>query len=202
MAHVFSSDFPMANGSSIVTSLETASQEAKSFSQVIDMFRSTTVNTLIGPGYNSIRSKMGLYQDALNKLSTISNNLKSNIIAAHNFLLNAMEGYSELNTADLPELNQSIEQSKRILAILKTEVPVYEKDPTTGNNVYVGTRTIGTPEQIRAYEELLAELTKLKGVLDRLEGNASAARGMISDSETDTNAFAGAVNGIAISVYK
>ncbi len=129
MAHVFSSDFPMANSSSIVTSLDTASQEAKSFSQVIDTFRATTVNTLIGPGYNSIRNKMGLYQDALNKLSTISNNLKSNIIAANNFLLNAMEGYSELDTADLPELNQRIEQSKRILAILKTEVPVYDTDP-------------------------------------------------------------------------
>ena len=201
MAHVFSSDFGAANGSSIITSLETAVEESTNFSQTIETFRTATTTTLVGPGYNSVRNKMGVYQTALSKVASISNNLKSNIITANNFFLNAMEGYDELNTADLPELDLRIKQSYRILAILKTEVTDYKTDKD-GKKVACGSHTIGSPQQISAYESLIKELEKLKEVLDKLEGNASAARGMISDSETDTLSLGTAIGDIAISVYK
>ena len=103
MAHIFSSDLINANNSTIVKSLAIASEETKSFSELISRFRNESQQTLIGPGYNSIRNKMSLYEDAFNKVSIICNNLRSNIIAANYSALNAMEGYEELNTDDLPE---------------------------------------------------------------------------------------------------
>ena len=197
MAHIFSSDLTNANNSSIVNLLEIASNETKSFSELIARFRDESQQTLIGPGYNSIRNKMNLYQDALNKVSIICNNLKSNILAANNSALNAMEGYEELNTADLPEIISLIEVSTSILNWLKTEVPDYDAN----GNPTGTTHTIGSPELIAAYEKLIEELEKLKGVLERLEPKLASAREMISDSENDSRTFANAVDGITVSQF-
>ena len=197
MAHIFSSDLINANNSTIVKSLAIASEETKSFSELISRFRNESQQTLIGPGYNSIRNKMSLYEDAFNKVSIICNNLRSNIIAANYSALNAMEGYEELNTDDLPEIISLIEVSTSILNWLKTEVPDYDsKGNPTGTS-----HTIGSPELIAAYERLIEELNKLKGVLERLGPKLDTARGMITNSENDSRTFANAVDGIAVSQF-
>ncbi len=197
MAHIFSSDLINANNSTIVKSLAIASEETKSFSELISRFRNESQQTLIGPGYNSIRNKMSLYEDAFNKVSIICNNLRSNIIAANYSALNAMEGYEELNTDDLPEIISLIEVSTSILNWLKTEVPDYDsKGNPTGTS-----HTIGSPELIAAYERLIEELNKLKGVLERLGPKLDTARGMITNSENDSRTFSNAVDGIAVSQF-
>lgn len=197
MAHIFSSDLINANNSTIVKSLAIASEETKSFSELISRFRNESQQTLIGPGYNSIRNKMSLYEDAFNKVSIICNNLRSNIIAANYSALNAMEGYEELNTDDLPEIISLIEVSTSILNWLKTEVPDYDsKGNPTGTK-----HTIGSPELIAAYERLIEELNKLKGVLERLGPKLDTARGMITNSENDSRTFSNAVDGIAVSQF-
>ena len=140
---------------------------------------------------------MSLYEDAFNKVSIICNNLRSNIIAANYSALNAMEGYEELNTDDLPEIISLIEVSTSILNWLKTEVPDYDsKGNPTGTS-----HTIGSPELIAAYERLIEELNKLKGVLERLGPKLDTARGMITNSENDSRTFSNAVDGIAVSQF-
>ncbi len=196
MAHIFSQDLINANNSDIVNKLEIACDETKSYSNLIATFRSESEATLIGPGYNSIRNKLSLYEDAFNKVSIICNNLKSNIMAANNYALNAMEGYTELNTDDLPEIINLINISRSILEWLKKEIPEYDDE---GN--YIGSHTIGSPELIASYERLIAELEKLKGVLERLQPKLNDARKMIIDSENDSTRFTNAVNRIVVSQY-
>ena len=190
--HAFSSDMTSANGSSMISSLETASSEAGSFGQVISSFRSETVNNLVGPGYDSIRNKMGLYQDALQKVTTISNNLISNLKAANNSGLNAMCGYSELNTADVPELTARLSTAERILEVLETVVY---------NEQTKSYETIGSESTIQAYRNIIAELRKLLRILSELPGKISSARAMINGSETDASSFASAVGNITVSTY-
>ena len=190
--HAFSSDMTSANGSSMISSLETASSEAGSFGQVISSFRSETVNNLVGPGYDSIRNKMGLYQDALQKVTTISNNLISNLKAANNSGLNAMCGYSELNTADVPELTSRLSTAERILEVLETVVY---------NEQTKSYETIGSESTIQAYRNIIAELRKLLRILSELPGKISSARAMINGSETDASSFASAVGNITVSTY-
>ena len=209
MAHVFSSDFGNVNSSSVVTSLDTAIEETTQFSNVIELFRTTTTKNLVGPGYNSVRNKMSLYQDSLSKVAQISTNLKSNILAANNFLLFAMKGYDELNTADLDEINQRIDRSRKLLAILNSEVYYYKKDEkgnyvhdSSGKRIIIGSSKVGSQSQIDAMDGLIRQLEELKEVLDKLEGNAASARGMLDASCSDSSALSTAVNGITASVYK
>ena len=176
----------------MISSLETASSEAGSFGQVISSFRSETVNNLVGPGYDSIRNKMGLYQDALQKVTTISNNLISNLKAANNSGLNAMCGYSELNTADVPELTARLSTAERILEVLETVVY---------NEQTKSYETIGSESTIQAYRNIIAELRKLLRILSELPGKISSARAMINGSETDASSFASAVGNITVSTY-
>lgn len=199
--HAFSSDMTSANGSSMMSSLDTAASEARTFKQVISGFRTQTTTTLVGQGYNAIRDKMGLYEDALEKLATIADTFKANIQAANNAGINAMQGYSELNTADVPELTERLHQANAILDILETVVDDYEYNYTTGEYEYVGSRTIGSPESIAAYKSIIAELTKLLKVLHELPGKMQSAWGILSATESDVGSFSSAVGGITATTY-
>ena len=197
MAHIFSSDLTMANGSDIIVSLDIAALDATRIKDNIEAFRTSTVNNLVGPGYDTIRNKMSLYQDGFNKISTICNNLRSNILAANNSALNAMQGYDELNTEDLPELNDRLEKIKKIISILETLVPDYDE-----NGKFLGTyHTLGSGESINMYKSLKTELEKLIKVLNELVPKLNAARAIIDGSESDSNNFVSAVDSVSSSVY-
>ena len=199
--HAFSSDMTQANGSTMLSSLETAASEARTFKQVISNFRTETTTNLVGQGFNAIRDKMGLYQDALEKLATIADTFKANLVAANNAGLNAMQGYAELNTADVPELTERLHQANAILAILKTEVDDYEYNYTTQQYEWVGRRTIGSPQSIAAYEGIVAELDKLLRVLHELPGKIGDAWSILSATESDVGSFSSAINGISATSY-
>ena len=199
--HAFSSDMTQANGSSMLSSLETAASEARTFKQVISNFRTETTTNLVGQGYNAIRDKMGLYQDALEKLATIADTFKANLVAANNAGLNAMQGYSELNTADEYELTERLHQANAILSILKTEVDDYEYNYTTQQYEWVGRRTIGSAQSIAAYEGIIRELDRLLRVLHELPGKIQSAWSILSATESDVGSFSSAVSGISATSY-
>ena len=197
MAHIFSSDLTMANGSEIVTSLDRAALDAQRIKNNIETFRTTTTSDLVGPGYDTIRNKMSLYQDGFNKITMICNNLRSNILAANNSALNAMQGYDELNTADLPELNDRLKKINQTIDILETLIPDYD---SKGN--FLGTyHTLGSASTIASYKRLRDEIEKLIKVLNELEPKLSAARGMLNGSETDSANLVSAVDSVTSSVY-
>ena len=197
MAHIFSSDLTMANGSEIVTSLDRAALDAQRIKNNIETFRTTTTSDLVGPGYDTIRNKMSLYQDGFNKIAMICNNLRSNILAANNSALNAMQGYDELNTADLPELNDRLKKINQTIDILETLIPDYD---SKGN--FLGTyHTLGSASTIASYKRLRDEIEKLIKVLNELEPKLSAARGMLNGSETDSANLVSAVDSVTSSVY-
>ena len=200
--HAFSSDMTQANGSSMLSSLETAASEARTFKQVISNFRTETTTNLVGQGYNAIRDKMGLYQDALEKLATIADTFKANLVAANNAGLNAMQGYSELNTADEYELTERLHQANAILSILESLVPVYEYSSTSGCYVATGEyRTVGSAESIAAYKNIIRELDRLLRVFHELPGKIQSAWSILSATEADVGSFSSAVSGISATSY-
>ena len=163
--HAFSSDMTQANGSTMLSSLETAASEARTFKQVISNFRTETTTNLVGQGFNAVRDKMGLYQDALEKLATIADTFKANLVAANNAGLNAMQGYAELNTDDVYELTERLHQANAILRILESLVPVYEYSSTSGCYVPTGEyRTVGSAGCWLVAESLLQTFFERKTV--------------------------------------
>ena len=197
MAHIFSNDLTMANASDIIISLDIAALDAKRIKDNIETFRTSTINSLVGPGYDTIRNKMSLYQDGFSKIVTICNNLRSNIIAANNSALNAMQGYDELNTEDLPELNERLDKIINTLSILETLVPDYDS-----KGKFLGTyHTLGSAESINMYKSLKTELEKLIKVLNELIPKLNDARAILDGSETDSNNLVSAVDSVSSSVY-
>ena len=138
---------------------------------------------------------MSLYQDALQKMSIICTNLESNLRAANNSGLNAMCGYSELDTKNSPEIRVRLNNTKTMLGILETKVKVKNSD---GKEV---SRTIGSDENIATYKKLVDELDKLIKALEELDGKIGEARGMLNSSETDSFNFSSTVSGISVSAY-
>ena len=190
--HAFSSDMTSGSNGKLISTLETASSEANTFSQVISLFRSTTVTSLVGPGYDSIRNKMGLYEDGLNIIKTISDNLISNIKAANNAGLNAMQGYGELNTENLVELTNRLNTSKQILQVLYAMLSSGELTDEEASSV---------ASSISSYESIIERLSKLIDILNKLPGRIRGARSMLNGSESDASNLCSKVSNINVSTY-
>ena len=190
--HAFSSDMTSGSNGKLISTLETASSEANTFSQVISLFRSTTVTSLVGPGYDSIRNKMGLYEDGLNIIKTISDNLISNIKAANNAGLNAMQGYGELNTENLGELTNRLNTSKQILQVLYAMLSSGELTDEEASSV---------ASSISSYESIIERLSKLIDILNKLPGRIRGARSMLNGSESDASNLCSKVSNINVSTY-
>ena len=190
--HAFSSDMTSGSNGKLISTLETASSEANTFSQVISLFRSTTVTSLVGPGYDSIRNKMGLYEDGLNIIKTISDNLISNIKAANNAGLNAMQGYGELNTENLGELTNRLNTSKQILQVLYSMLSSGELTDEEASSV---------ASSISSYESIIERLSKLIDILNKLPGRIRGARSMLNGSESDASNLCSKVSNINVSTY-
>ena len=190
--HAFSSDMTSGSNGKLISTLETASSEANTFSQVISLFRSTTVTSLVGPGYDSIRNKMGLYEDGLNIIKTIGDNLISNIKAANNAGLNAMQGYGELNTENLVELTNRLNTSKQILQVLYAMLSSGELTDEEASSV---------ASSISSYESIIERLSKLIDILNKLPGRIRGARSMLNGSESDASNLCSKVSNINVSTY-
>ncbi len=196
MTKVLSSDLTQANSSNVITLLTQTAEDSNKLLNRLSMFVHSSKSICVGGGYDAVRAKLLLYYDALSKQSKICVNLSNNVVSANNFMLNYMDGYSELDNSKLPEIDQSITEADRTLTWLKELVYDYEYDEK-GEIKSVSSHTRGDQSLINSWSGVLDELKKLREKLEGLEYADSSAFGIISDVEMDTINFISATNGIS-----
>ena len=196
MTKVLSGDLSSMNSSAVITLLKDTAEDSNKVLNRISTFINNSKTVCKGGGYDAVRAKMSLYLDALRKQSKICVNLSNNVVCANNSMLNYMEGYTELDNAKLPEINNSINEADRTISWLREIVYDYEYD-NKGQIISVNSHTRGDQSLINSWVGVLTELKKIREKLENLESADSSAYSSIADAEVDTINFINATNGIS-----
>ena len=196
MTKVLSGDLSSMNSSAVITLLKDTAEDSNKVLNRISTFINNSKTVCKGGGYDAVRAKMSLYLDALRKQSKICVNLSNNVVCANNSMFNYMEGYTELDNAKLPEINNSINEADRTISWLREIVYDYEYD-NKGQIISVNSHTRGDQSLINSWVSVLTELKKLREKLENLESADSSAYSSIADTEVDTINFINATNGIS-----
>ena len=104
MTKVVASDLVAVQSSSLFGNISKVGSLSSSMDGSISKFRSESPSTLKGDGYDMVRTKMSIYEDAYNKQAKLCEILANNIQAANNSMLNYMEDYSVLDDSLVPEI--------------------------------------------------------------------------------------------------
>lgn len=104
MSVVYSDELVLANSSNMLKKTEDLIDISNQLNDKLEMFISDLGNHLSGDIYTAVYSKFSVFLDAIKKQNKIYTNLKSNIIAANNMMLNYMEGYEKIDDTDKEEI--------------------------------------------------------------------------------------------------
>ncbi len=160
MAIVIASDLGAANSNNM-SNIESVISMASSLSNQISTFNSESKSTLMGGGYDAVRTKLELYKNAAEAMKTIGTNLMSNIKNANNSMLNYMEGYAELDDSKIGEITTRLNQISGYISYLKNA-------SSTGTST--GTSTTDYSSLISYWEGIYTELSHYKELLEGLAG--------------------------------
>ena len=202
MTKIILNDLVNANNSKMLKSLDIINNDIKHLSNDLISFHDSSITELVGGGYDAVRSKMELYADCLDKLSSIAINLSAAIKAANNTMINFMEGYAELDDSKIPEVENALIEAKNYLAWL--EDYHFEDGPDdNGDGVpdsYVKVRN-GTDGEISECQALIAALTHLLEKLKQLASMDKSAFSSIDAVRQDIISYVTALSEIRIPNY-
>ena len=192
MAKVNVSDLFNANSSYMTTCLKDANHNISNIVTAINTFKTSSASELVGGGYDAVRSKMDLYIDSLQKISTICDHLTSAIPNANNTLINFMEGYAELDDSKISEVESKIKTAKSYLQWLES---YHTETDEKGNTKSVRN---GTDSQIEDCKALIAKLEALLEKLKLLSPTDNNAYSLIDEVYADIVSYANALLQIKI----
>lgn len=170
MAKVTSSDLNSANINNI-SNIELVSSTCSEMTNKISSFISSSQTVLTGGGYDAVRVKLNLYLNVVNTLKPICDNLVSNLKSCNNGMINYMEGYSELDDAKLPEINNRLAEIKGYLSYL------YACASSSKNADYSAS--------IAYWTSIYNELSHYRDLLSGLSLKDSSLYGSLSSTITD-----------------
>lgn len=196
--------------------LEELSIASNTLSSTISNISASSVEFAKGGGYDSIRNRLKLYSEVIEKLSQFAENLSIGITSANNELANYMQKYNYLSDEELNELEPA-------LANAQTELGNCEDGLSQAQNGYYVTVTKynddGTSYQtqehridqdlinrykteIAVLQELIAEINLHIKLIKGLSGASQSAFGCVeaaldgSGGSSNIREFSSAINGI------
>ncbi len=185
MAKVLSGDLSSANSDNM-SNIELVITTASNLKTLISGFISESPSELKGGGYDNVRIKLSLYEKILSVLITIGENLINNIKNVNNQMINYMEGYSLLDDALLPEINQQLSQIKAYLSYLESI------NGTTDSNGNV----IDVSAEIAQYTAMYNELKHYRDLLSGLAAEDASLFGILENIINDVENLTRSANGI------
>lgn len=129
--------------------------------------------SLTGEAYNTIKGQLANYKSLMEQRKALANSMKSAISAAINSMSSYMEGYSELDTADLDDLEIKIENIKNQIASLQAQADNPKLSEETKSSA---------SSSIVSYQGQLLELEEKFKKLDGLAGADGAAYGSLKNA--------------------
>lgn len=199
MAILYQADLNSANNSNMTLLLKDTISKSDTIKNVISEFINNSSSVLQGRGYDSVRTKLTMYVDALNKLKIISENLLDAIYVANNTMINYMDGYAELDNGKISQVSAELESAKATLAWLEAYSLIW-KQSSNGSWTSSWVQN-GTASQISAYRDLVNELQKLYDKLVGLAGADSGAFNNVANVSEDSINLVNAINGISTGVF-
>ena len=129
--------------------------------------------SLTGEAYNTIKGQLANYKSLMEQRKALANSMKSSISAAISSMSSYMEGYSELDTADLDDLKTKIQNINDQITSLQGQLSdsdLSDSDKATINS------------SIASYQGQLPELEKKLKKLEGLAGADGAAYGSLKNA--------------------
>ena len=100
MSLLLASDLSAANGSKSITALTNDMDDAKALIASVENFISSSPEVLKGESFDTVRSHMKAYVDALNKRVTCAENIISAMKSANSTMADYMEGEPKIDTSE------------------------------------------------------------------------------------------------------
>lgn len=199
MTKVYSSDLTAANSSAMISQLDSTANSSSEAASKINSFISGSQNILMGQGYDAVRTKLGVYADALNKQQIICNNLSNNVRAANNVMLTFMEGYTFLDNAYIKDIENSIEDIESFLSWLESYSNVTTTD-ANGNTTTTSVRN-GSDAEIAKWRGIKVELEHKLEKLKQLDPTDQSAFALLDAVTSDIRSFAKALSELRLPNY-
>lgn len=138
--------------------------------------------SLTGEAYNTIKGQLANYKSLMEQRKALANSMKSAISAAISSMSSYMEGYSELDTAELEDLQVKINNANTQISSLQSQL----------NNAELSDAEKGSiSSSISDYQAQLEELKKKQDKLKNLSAADGSAYGSLAGTITDLSAYGG-----------
>lgn len=168
--------------------LEELSIASNTLSSTISNISASSVEFAKGGGYDSIRNRLKLYSEVIQKLSQFADNLSIGITSANNDLANYMQGYNYLSDEELIELEPELKNTESLLETCKNNL----KDAEEGYYVTVTKyRDDGTSYEVQEHrkdDELIskykADIEDFKIIIDELKLHIRLINGLPAASKS------------------
>ena len=185
MAIVYSSDLASANSSAMINNIDEIISTSDELNNQINEFVSESSSNLSGKVFEIIKNNFSLYSDALMKQKQIYINLKSNILAANNEMINYMEGYEKIDDSKKEEIRELLNRIHANIEYLESQSKE-EKPALKGD--------------INALYSTYNEMNKYYKKIEGLAQQDNSAFSKLSDVITDISNYSKAL-GITRSGY-
>lgn len=189
MSLLLQSDLSAANGSKAIAALSNDMDDTRKLLASVEGFISGSTEHLKGESFDTVRSHMQVYVDALNARIKVAENLISAIKSANSTMSNYMDGEPRLDTSELESVKHQWDNLKATASSYLSRYNNYnaEKERISREALY-GLYT-ETERQAKLKE-------KKYNLLDKLDSTDSATYSKLQSSTEDISTFKGTVGGI------
>lgn len=165
--------------------------DAESVIKAIDSFMGEIGpgTKLTGDAYNAIKSKLSSYKSAMENRKVLASSMQSAVASAVSSMSSYMEGYSELDTADLEDINSKITSANSSINSLKNQLNSSTLSDSEKSNIN---------SSINSYESTLVELRKKKKKLEGLSTADSSAYSSLAGAITDLTAYSSSTSSVSV----
>lgn len=178
----------LGKASTNMESYYSASSSLVELGKLLDDFRISTSSVLQGGGYEAIRSKMGLYVDAIDKENKLIDKIVADSVVANNVFADYANGY-DIDDSSLAELEKTLKKlsSCKIWIENMSEEDFRELFPD--ESVSFDSYKLSVKQD---YEDFRKNYDKIRG----LKAEDEYCRSLLSSAESEVNSYNSAVSSI------
>lgn len=190
MTLLLKSDLSSANSSKAISTLRTDMDDTQKMISAIEDFISSSDSVLVGASFDTIRSHMQKYVDALNKRVKVDESLVNALIKANTTMINYMDGESKLDTSEREAYQSEAESYRSKASGYLDRINSYNSE----------TETVSRNDLFTMYYEAVGEAKKREKIvklLDELDATDSATYSSLNSTIDEVSSFSTEVGSIS-----
>ena len=194
MSLLLAADLSAANGSKSITALTNDMDDAKALIASVENFISSSPEVLKGESFDTVRSHMKSYVDALNKRVTCAENIISAMKSANSTMADYMEGEPKIDTSERESVKAQMDAYNSAAAGYRNRANNYDSLHERISKQKLESMAYDAEENAKKMEK------KLK-LIDNLDPTDSATYGKFQSATEGINGFKNDVGSISAIKY-